>query len=361
MTLPPYSTRFWVGACYKDALFHPFIANSANIVLLEGHSQKEYIYSNKKSLQIMDLRKLRYFADVVEAKSMSKAAERLYVAQPALSKSIQSLEEELGAQLLQRSAKGVAMTEAGARLYEHCQIVFKQLDRARHDVRKSIARPSGVVAVGLPHSLMTVLALPLLQLTTARYPDVRLELKQEHTHVLSNDIRAGKLNFAVMASPRSASGLQCQQLLKEELLFVGPVHSDMNARQTHISFLEASRQEFILPSVGNGLRSSAEGHFRARHLPLNVKYEVDAIALITQCVEAGLGVSLLPGGCIRMDADQGRIRAMPFAEGGCHRTIVLCHAVEAGLSPAAATVMLIVEEAARELVTGGQWLGARLA
>jgi DNA-binding transcriptional LysR family regulator len=208
---------------------------------------------------------------------------------------------------------------------------------------------------------MTVLALPLLQLTTARYPDVRLELKQEHTHLLVNDIRAGKLDFAVMAEPRSASGLHCQQLLKEELLFVGPTSADLSARQTHISFLDASVHEFILPSVGNGLRHTAEGHFRARSLPLNVKHEVDAIALITQCVQAGLGVSLLPGGCIRMDADQGRIRAMPFAEGGCHRTIVLCQAAGAALSPAAATVVAVVEEAARELVTGGQWLGARLA
>src|SRR4029078_8057908 len=98
------------------------------------------------------------------------------------------LEDELGALLLQRSAKGVAMPEAGARLYEHCQIVFKQLDPARHDVRKSIERPSGVVAVGLPHSLMTVLALPLLQLTTARYPDVRLALKQDNTHFVGSCI-----------------------------------------------------------------------------------------------------------------------------------------------------------------------------
>ena len=309
---------------------------------------------------MMDLRKLRYFSNVVEAKSISRAADSLNVAQPALSKSIQALEEELGTPLLQRSAKGVATTEAGARLYEHCQIVFKQLDRARLDVRKSVERPSGTVTVGLPHSLMTVLALPILQLTTARYPDVRLELKQEHSHVLSGNLRAGKLDFAIMASPRSASGLFCGALLEEELLFVEPIRSGRKARETHISFIEASRHEFILPSVGNGLRASAEGHFRARSLPLNVKYEVDAIALITQCVEAGLGVSLLPGGCLRMDIDQGHVRAKPFAEGGCHRSIVLCHAAEATLSPAAATVVSLVEEAARDLVVRGQWSGARM-
>jgi LysR family nitrogen assimilation transcriptional regulator len=310
---------------------------------------------------MLDLRKLRYFSNVVEAKSISKAAESLHVAQPALSKSMKALEEELGTPLLQRSAKGVVMTEAGARLYEHCQIVFKQLDRARLDVRKSVERPSGIVTVGLPHSLMTVLALPMLQLTTARYPDVHLELKQEHSHVLSSNIRAGKLDFAIMASPRSPSGLLCSRLVEEELLFVAPVRCGENACESRISFMEASRHEFILPSVGNGLRASAEGHFRARSLPLNVKYEVDAIALIPQCIEAGLGVSLLPGGCLRTDIDQGRVRVKPFAEGGCHRNIVKCHATEATLSPAAVTVMSLVEETARDLVIRGQWSGARLA
>jgi LysR family nitrogen assimilation transcriptional regulator len=321
---------------------------------------EECLNGQRPHTAMMDLRKLRYFSNVVEAGSISKAAESLHVAQPALTKSIQALEEELGTALLQRSAKGVATTEAGARLYEHCQIVFKQLDRAQLDVRKSVERPSGVVTVGLPHSLMTVLALPMLQLATARYPDVRLELKQEHSHVLSSNIRSGKLDFAVIANPGSASGLLCQPLLEEELLFVDQIRPNEPGSAIHISFIEASRREFVLPSVGNGLRASAEGHFRARLLPLNVQYEVDAIALIIQCVEAGLGVSLLPGGCLRMDIDQGRVRAKPFAEGGCRRRIVLCHAEESTLSSAAATVMMLVEEVAREMVISGRWLGARL-
>jgi LysR family transcriptional regulator, nitrogen assimilation regulatory protein len=310
---------------------------------------------------MLDLRKLLYFSNVVEARSISKAAESLHVAQPALSKSLKALEEELGTPLLRRSAKGVATTEAGARLYEHCQIVFKQLDRARLDVRKSVERPSGVVTVGLPHSLMMVLALPMLRLTAARYPEVRLELKQDHSHILGGNVRTGKLDFAVMASPRSAAGLSCHRLVQEELVFVEPLRRGEEAGEIRISFIEASRHEFILPAVGNGLRTSVEGHFRSRSLPLNVKYEVDAVALITQCVEAGLGVSLLPGGCLRSDIDLGRIRVKPFAEGGCHRSIVLCHASETTLSPAAVTVMSLVEEAARDMVIRGQWSGARLA
>jgi DNA-binding transcriptional LysR family regulator len=308
----------------------------------------------------MEIRKLRYFAGVVEAKSMSKAAESLRVAQPALSKSIQSLEQELGAALLQRSAQGVALTEAGARLYDHCQILFKQIDRAKLDIRKSVEKPSGLVAVGMPHSLMTVLALPLLEMTTKLCPDVRLELKQDQSHLMAGTIRANRLDFAVIAQPRSPSGLACEPLLVEELLFIEPPRAEENPAETHISFSDASRRQFILPSVGNGLRACAEGHFRARSLPLDVRYEVDAIALITQCVDAGLGASLLPGGCLQRDANYARMRVKPFAEGGCHRSIVICQSQDATPSPAAVRVKSLVEEAARDLVVRGQWLGGRL-
>jgi DNA-binding transcriptional LysR family regulator len=308
----------------------------------------------------MDLRKLRYFAGVVDARSISKAAESLHVAQPALSKSIQALEQDLGTPLLHRSPQGVATTEAGARLYDHCQILFKQVDRARIDVRNSVERPSGLVAVGMPHSLMMVLALPLLEMTSRRCPEVRLELRQEHSHVLASAIRSNKLDFAVVANPRSRSGLVCQPLLVEELLFIERRMADEGESDTRIAFAEASQRHYVLPSLGNGLRACAEGHFRARSLPLEVKYEVNAIALITQCVDAGLGASLLPGGCLQRDANYRRMRVKPFAEGGCNRSIVICHAQDAALSPASARAMSLVEEAARDLVTRGNWLGGRL-
>ncbi|MCB1488454.1 MAG: LysR family transcriptional regulator [Bauldia sp.] len=308
----------------------------------------------------MDLRKLRYFAGVVEAKSISRAAHALNVAQPALSKSIQALELDLGTPLLQRSRQGVTTTEAGDRLYDHCQILFKQVERARSDIRRSVGDPSGRVVVGMPHSLASVIALPLLQAMTKRYPEVRLELRQDQSHFLAVDLRANKLDFAVIASPRSRSGLFCFPLLVEELMFITSRNDGPNDSKPTISFEDASRRQFVLPSMGNGLRACAEGHFRARSLPLEVKYEIDAIALMTQCVLAGLGASLLPGGCLERDANYARTRVRAFAEGGCHRGIVLCHAEEATMSPAAACTISMIEEIVKEMVNKGSWLGARL-
>jgi LysR family transcriptional regulator, nitrogen assimilation regulatory protein len=308
----------------------------------------------------VDLRKLRYFAGVVEAKSITKAAASLHVAQPALSKSIRSLEQDLGAVLLQRSPQGVAATEAGIRLYDHCQILFKQVDKARLDVLRSVEKPSGQVVVGMPHSLMAVLALPLLEQATKRFPEVRLELKQDQSHVLAAAVRTNKLDFAVIASPRSSSGLACQTLLIEELFFIELRQDDIDDAMTHISFADASRRQFVLPTVGNGLRAYVEGHFRARSLFLDVRYEIDAIALITQCVEAGLGVSLLPGGCLERDPAYHRLRVRSFDEGGCHRRLVLCHSEEAMPNTSVAKVVGLVAECAQDLMAKRNWLGGHI-
>ena len=308
----------------------------------------------------MDLRKLRYFEAVVEARSMSKAAERLHVAQPALSKSLRSLEEEFGTALLKRSPRGVTATEAGERLYEHCQILFKQVDRARLDVVRSVERPSGLVSVGMPHSLMAVLALPLLRAATQRLPNVRVELKQEQSHNLAAAVRSRKLDFAVVAQPRSAAGLALRPLLSEEMFFLEPRRKGRRANRAPISFAEASARQFVLPTLGNGLRAYVESQFRARSLSLNVKYEIDAIALIARCVVAGLGVSLLPGGCLENDPAYRDLDTRSFDEGGCRRSLVVCHSEEGVPSPASERVMSLVVEMSRSLTSSGAWLGARL-
>lgn len=306
------------------------------------------------------MRKLRYFAGVVEAKSMSRAAAALHVAQPALSKSLKSLEQDLGASLLQRSPQGVIATEAGERLYEHCQILFKQLDRARFDVLRTAQRPSGLVSVGMPHSLMAVLALALLQTATEHLPEVRLELKQEQSHNLAVAVRANKLDLAIAAEPRTQAGLQCQPLLTEELYLIESRRLDDDSTSEPISFREASKRKFVLPTIGNGLRSYVEGHFRARLLALDVRYETDAIALIPRCVISGLGASILPGGCLQHDPAVGSLRLRTFDEGGCKRRLVICHSEAAQPSPACERVIHWVRRCAASLIEAGGWLGGSL-
>jgi DNA-binding transcriptional LysR family regulator len=305
----------------------------------------------------MDLRKLRYFCRVIESGSMSRAAASLNVAQPALSKSIQGLEQDLETELLQRTSKGAVATEAGERLYEHAQIVFNQIARARSDVTKSNDRPSGHVVIGMPHSIISKIAMPILREVTERHPLIRVEITQDHSHVLAARLRSGRVDVAIMAAQRQAMEISSLPILVEELFLLCPPPTDPAAKQS-MTFRQASRLNYVLPSLGNGLRTSAESHFKARSLPLNVRFEIDAIGLIPECVEAGLGSTILPGGCIT-ERMANRLRVLRFAPTGCHRTLVISQPSDAVTSTATAAIVTLVKDLVRKLVDEDQWLGGR--
>ena len=116
----------------------------------------------------------------------------------------------------------MAATEAGLKSRALSEFCSNQVDRARLDVVRAVERPSGLVALGMPHSLMAVLALPLLKAATQELPEVRIELKQEQSHVLAAAAQCQKLDFAVVAQPRSSAGLASQPLLTEELCLIEP-------------------------------------------------------------------------------------------------------------------------------------------
>ena len=302
----------------------------------------------------MDVRKLRYFAQVVEARSLSRAAEQLNVAQPALSKSIQALERDLDLQLLRRSAQGVTPTEAGVRLYEHSQIIFQQLDRARLEVRKTGNRPSGRVVVGMPHSIAAVLGLPLLVAAAERLPDIRLELVQDHSHQLTGGLRADRVNLAIMANPRSRADLVVEPILSEQLFFVSRLQEPEPAGP--ISFFEAATYRYVLPGSSNGLRATVESYFRTRGLSLVVETEVDAIGLIPRCVEAGLGATVLPGGSLSDPRGAEMLQVRPF-ETSFERVVVLARSAQTPLTPAPEAVIELATTLCRELARSGKWRG----
>ena len=109
----------------------------------------------------MDLRQLRYFAGIVQAGSISRAADQLHVAQSALSHHLASLEAELEAQLVTRGPKGIQLTEAGSVLYRHAEAILRHVEFAKQDAMSALNVPSGRVSIGFPAATATVLSYEL--------------------------------------------------------------------------------------------------------------------------------------------------------------------------------------------------------
>jgi LysR family nitrogen assimilation transcriptional regulator len=166
----------------------------------------------------MELGQLRYFVAIVDHGSLSRAALVLHVAQPALTQQLRQLEEELGAQLLHRSAHGVLSTDAGKIFYEHAQAILKQVADARSAVTQSTTRPSGSVTLGLPHSISGALA--LLTAARATYPEITLQLTEEISGNLIEQLKSGRLNLAVLFDDGQLGGFEATPLVEEDLMYI---------------------------------------------------------------------------------------------------------------------------------------------
>jgi DNA-binding transcriptional LysR family regulator len=156
----------------------------------------------------MELRHLRYFVAVAEELHFRRAAERLYVAQPAVSEQVRKLEEELGVRLFDRSQRSVSLTIAGAALLEEARHVLRHAEMAQEAARTAEDRATMNLRIGhLADSLPTEVARALRRLGSI-VPNVRVDLKTGPALRLVEDLRAGRLDAAVVALPLPAAGLR---------------------------------------------------------------------------------------------------------------------------------------------------------
>jgi LysR family nitrogen assimilation transcriptional regulator len=307
----------------------------------------------------MELRQLRYFVAIVDHGSLSRAALVLHVAQPALTQQLRQLEEELGALLLHRSAQGVISTDAGKVFYEHAQAILKQVADARSAVTQS-ARPSGSVTMGLPHSISGALALPLLTAAREEFPDITLQLTEELTGNLAEQLKSGRVNLAVLFDDGQLTPFATTPLAEEELRFI--CRSDavwFNDRQA-ITLQQALHTTLILPGLQHGVRPRIEAVARAAGLIIGNVIEINSIAILKSAIMAGMGATILPVAPVLPEIERLAMRSLPINSPVLSRTVVLCTSRSIPLTNAATAISALAQRVATDLCQRGAWPGARL-
>lgn len=307
----------------------------------------------------MDLRQLRYFAQIVESGSLSKASRQLYIAQPALSQQLSKLESEVGKPLLTRSSKGVVPTDNGLALYHHARFMLRQLDQALSIARKESGAVHGMVSVGLPATTVSALGLPLVRRIRERYPGIMLNVVEGMSGHLGQMMRMGQLDLAVLFASDVAPDVSVEALLEEELFVMLPKHSTLvGARRTSLSIAEAAALPLILPTSTHGLRRRIAAEFEQRSLSARVVAEIDSLSLLMSCVYHGMGATIKPMAAVYLEGERGRKwRALSISDAHMGRRNYLYSLAPARLSPAAASVAAELKETAWQLVASGVWTG----
>ncbi|MFD1694261.1 LysR substrate-binding domain-containing protein [Roseibium aestuarii] len=308
---------------------------------------------------MLDTRQLRYFVQIVESGSLSKASRELLIAQPALSQQIAKLEDEVGRPLLHRSSKGVTPTENGLALYHHARFMLRQLDQALSIARSDTGAVQGMVSVGLPATTVSALGLNLVRTIRKRYPSILLNVVEGMSGHIGHLMRLGQLDLAVLFSSDMSSELTVEPLLIEELFVLLPRNSPLFPQErTSITIAEAAELPLILPTGSHGLRQRIAAEFENRGLGTNVVAEIDSLSLLMNCVHDGIGATIKPMGAIMHEGARGRDwRYLPVSDARFRRRNFLYSLAPERLSTAAAVVASVLKEIAEDLVESGDWSG----
>ena len=259
----------------------------------------------------MNLKQLDYFVHVAELGSFSKAAQVLDIAQPALSRQVRSLETELRENLFLRNGRGVALTDAGQRLFDHSLAILQLVAHARDDLGTSRDAPVGRVTVGLPPSMSHQLTLPLIDRFKKQFPAARLAIVEGLSTHIVEWILTGRVDIGLAYNPQTQPGLEIVPLLEEPLGLVSFAAAKGKRGRPkaapELPMKDLPQYPLIVPERAHAMRRLLETQAALAGIKLDIAWEVSSIPSIIDLVCAGYGHAVLTRSGVAASARAGEL------------------------------------------------------
>ncbi|MEU6575255.1 LysR family transcriptional regulator [Streptomyces sp. NPDC046805] len=307
----------------------------------------------------MDVRQLRALVTVAEAGSVTRAAELLHLVQPAVTRQIRTLEQELGVALFERTRQGMQLTAAGTTMVERARRALNELERARAEIRPTPGVVGGIVSVGLLDSATSLLAEPLASAILRDHPGIDLRLLTAYSGHLQHWLDDGDLDLTLLYNLSSTPSLNAQPLVRERLWAVASPSAGLRAEHP-VPFEEAVSHPLVVPAAGHGLRTVIDAAAAQARAELNLVVQTNSMHVQKQLVLAGHGWTILPGIGIAEDVANGSLSAAPLGEPEVWRSIVLCTSRAGRVTPAAEVVAKELSRQIHAAVRQGRWPSAEL-
>ena len=294
----------------------------------------------------MELAQLEFFLRVVEEGSFSKAADRVFRTQPAVSIAVRRLEEEIGAPLFDRAQKTPTLTDAGEVLYDYAQRILALRDHAREAVAELRELRTGRVRVGANESTSLYLLPELILAYRAQHPEVKVEIFRQTSERLPSEILDRNVDFALMAFEPTDRDLASFPVLKDELvLIMSPAHP--LAGRESVSVKELGGEPFLAHNVKSASRVKVVDTFARHHTPLNITLELATIETIKRFVQKQVGIAFAPRMCVSEELERGTLSTVPVRGLTYTRTLWAAHRRGATHSHAAAAFLELLRRHAK--------------
>lgn len=243
----------------------------------------------------MELRHLQYFAVLGETLHFGRAAERLHISQPPLSRQIALLEEELGVTLLDRTRRTVKLSAAGQRFLEDTKEILASVERAKRNALTASLGHSGALSVGFMFAAAYSVVPPITRAYTSQFPGVDVHLMESIPRLLTQDIRESSTDVAIMYPPGDADGLNTRTVFSEPLVAALPADHPLARGTGALDAAQLRNESFLIsprvaaPYIYDSIVSHCERSGFQPKIRLETNYQQTIVNLVGQ----GIGVALV--------------------------------------------------------------------
>jgi DNA-binding transcriptional LysR family regulator len=288
----------------------------------------------------MELYSLQVFLAVATEKSFSRAAERLLRTQPAVSLALQRLEQELQEKLIDRSGKGLLLTDAGRTVLEYArrfESLRQEMDNSLAELRDNSA---GRLTIGANESTSLYL-LRHIERYRELYPKVKVQVRRSLSSRIPNELLDGNLELGVISYDPGDDRLKSKVIYTDALAFVvAPTHRLANRKTVSIS--ELGSETFVAHNVISPYREVVLREFRTHKVPLHMDVEMPTIETVRKMVQNKMGVAFVPRMCVEQEIEQGTLAEVRIKEMHVERKIRLVYPTRRALSHAAKAFLDVV-------------------
>lgn len=306
----------------------------------------------------MDLKQLKALVTIAETENMTKAAEILNIVQPAISRQIRLLEEDLGTILFERGRQGMILNDEGKTFVEYARRILNEIEKAKAEIRPSAGTLGGIVNIGLLPSTSDLLSSMLVSNLRKNYPGIKIRISTGYAGHMQNWLENGEIDISLLYASRTSPALRLQPLVEEGLWFVGPPGSQLHAAQA-IEIKDIVDKPLILPSPPHGIRNLVNLASQAKNLQLDVIVETNSMGVQKKLVLDGLGYTILPSIAIVDDVAQGVLEAAPISDAELSRTIVLALSSARNTTSSVRCVVNELIQCIKTSIENGNWSAAK--
>lgn len=312
----------------------------------------------------MDIRELRYFLQVANSGSFTRAAAELNLAQPALSRQIQKLEYELDQRLFERTPKGAVLTPAGIALAQKAERIVIEVDSLKGEFGDQTPAIQGELTLAVPPAVGQAVLPRLLDAYSERHPKVFIRVLEGVSSSLQEWLLDGRVDVAVLHNPPSLPYLTAEPLLREYMHLIGPAEPKLQGRRLPLDTVRVKDLQglpLIMPSLPHSNRVLLERAAVQHGIRLNITMEVDSFHLIRSLVRAGRGYAVVTSSAVSRQVRSGDFNAWTIQHPPISTILSSAVRNDTILPPTVAPMLTMLRQTIISLVEAGEWAGDILA